>query len=388
MAQEEGDSMKIGVNTLFFIPAEVGGTETYLTEVLREMAALSGSDQFVLFTNRENDGHLRRLLSICPNVSFHCLPVCAMNRYVRIVAEQTILPLQAARAAVDILWSPGYTAPFFVSCPQVVTIHDMQYKRYPEDFGVIARWTTALLVNMAIRRCRRIIAVSEFSGQEIIYFAGIKRGKVHVINEAASSIFSESLTADEKRKRLKGIIKSDRPYLLCVANSYPHKNIPVLIEAFNQLQNEIPHDLILVGQPRLGEPNVEQALRQIKDPSRVQRLFHVSREELIALYQDADLFVFPSLYEGFGLPVLEAMMSGVPVLTTRMGSIPEVGGDHVQYFDGHNTLDLSQRIKSILAWDEKDRRTIIRKAQAHAKGFSWRHCAEATFNCFRETFNE
>ena len=149
--------MKIGVNTLFFIPKEVGGTETYLTEVLREMATLSGPDQFILFTNRENDGHLRRLLSAYPNVSFHCLPVRAMNRYARILAEQTILPLKVAQAAVDILWSPGYTAPFFVFCPQVVTIHDMQYKRYPEDFGVIARWTTALLVSMAIRRCRRII---------------------------------------------------------------------------------------------------------------------------------------------------------------------------------------------------------------------------------------
>jgi glycosyltransferase involved in cell wall biosynthesis len=311
-----------------------------------------------------------------------------MNRYVRIVAEQTILPLLAARAVADILWSPGYTAPFFVSCPQVVTIHDMQYKRYPEDFGIIARWTTAFLVNMAIRCCRRIIAVSEFSGQEIIYFTGVKREKIHVIREAASSIFSQPLSADEKRTRLQEVFKGDRPYLLCVANSYPHKNIPALIEAFGQLQNEIPHDLVLVGKPRLGEPDVQKALRQINDPSRVQRLFHVSQETLIALYQNANLFVFPSLYEGFGLPVLEAMMSGAPVLTTRMGSIPEVGGDCVQYFDGHNTRDLCLRIKSILTWDEKDRHTVIRKAQAYAKEFSWRRCAEATLNCLSETFYE
>ena len=377
--------MKIGVNTLFFIPKEVGGTETYLTEVLREMAKLSGPDQFILFTNRENDGYLRRLLSTYPNVSFNSLPVRAMNRYARILAEQTILPLRVAQAAVDILWSPGYTAPIFVFCPQVVTIHDMQYKRYPEDLGIIARWTTALLVNMAIRRCRRIIAVSEFSSQEIIHFTGVKRKKIHVIREAAAPIFSQPLSIDEKRNRLQNVIKSDRPYLLCVANSYPHKNIPILIEAFCQLESDIPHDLVLVGQPRLGEPGVQQALMQIKDPSRVQRLFHVPREALIALYQDADLFVFPSLYEGFGLPVLEAMMSGVPVLTTRTASIPEVGGDDVQYFDGQNTSELSQRIKAILAWDKEDRRTVIRKAQAHAKGFSWQRCAEATFQCIRDT---
>jgi glycosyltransferase involved in cell wall biosynthesis len=377
--------MKIGVNALFFIPGEVGGTETYLTEVLREMALLSGSDQIVLFTNRENDSHLRGLLSTCPNVSFHCLRIHAMNRYARILAEQTLLPFSAAQTAVDILWSPGYTAPFFVFCPQVVTIHDMQYKRFPEDLGAIARWTTAVLVSIAIRRCCRIIAVSEFSGQEIVYFTGVKREKIRVIHEAASSFFSQPLPADEKRKRMQEVFKKDRPYLLCVANSYPHKNIPILIESFSQLQNEIPHDLVLVGQPRLDEPGVQQALRQIKDPSRVQRLFYVSQEELIALYQNADLFVFPSLYEGFGLPVLEAMMSGVPVLTTRMGSIPEVGENCVQYFDGHNAQDLSERIKSILAWDEQDRRAAIWKAQAHAEGFSWRRCAEATLHCLRET---
>jgi glycosyltransferase involved in cell wall biosynthesis len=228
--------------------------------------------------------------------------------------------------------------------------------------------------------------LSEFSGQEIIHFTGVKLEKVHVTHLAASSIFSQPLLAEEKRKRLQEVLKSGRPYLLCVANSYPHKNISVLIEAFSQLQNEISHDLVLVGQPRLGEPSVQKALANIKDQSRVQRFFYVSREALIALYQGADLFIFPSLYEGFGLPVLEAMMSGVPVLTTRMGSIPEVGGACVQYFDSNNTCDLSQRIKSILAWDEKDRRTVIEKARAHAKGFSWSLCAEATLNCLRKAW--
>jgi glycosyltransferase involved in cell wall biosynthesis len=377
--------VKIGINTLFFIPGEVGGTETYVTEVLREMALLAGSDQIALFTNRENDSPLRRLLYACPNVSFHCLPIHAMNRYARILAEQTILPLSAAQAAVDILWSPGYTVPFFAFCPQVVTIHDMQYKRFPEDLGVIARWITAFLVNIAARRCRRIIAVSGFSGQEIVHFTGVRQEKIRVVSEAASSIFSQPLSEDEKSKRLQGVLKNERPHLLSVANTYPHKNIPLLIEAFSQLESEIPHDLVLVGQPRLGEPDVQQALRQIKDPSRVQRLFHVSQEALIALYQYADLFIFPSLYEGFGLPVLEAMMSGVPVLTTRMGSIPEVGGDCAQYFEGRNIRDLSQGIKSILEWDEENRQTVIRKAQTHARGFSWRHCAEATLHCLRET---
>ena len=376
--------MRIGVNTLFLIPGEVGGTETYLREVLLAMAKSSPGIEWVLFTNRENDGCLKRIFGELPQFAFHPLPLRAMNRYARIIREQIDLPFRVARSHVNLLWSPGYTAPFFAPCPQVVTIPDMQYRRYPEDLTFLARFVTDILVRMAVKRCRGIIAISEFSRREILTFTHVREEAVRAIHLAADPVFAEPIPADIKRQRLKRLMTSEKPYILCIANTYPHKNVHALIEAFGQILEKIPHQLVLVGKPRLGEPAVQTALSRMSDTSRIQRLLQVDYEDLLVLYQGADLFVFPSLYEGFGLPVLEAMMSGVPVLTTRCGSIPEVGGDKVCYFDHTDSLDLARQMIKIVAWKDGDRKARVTEAQKHACQFSWDRTAEKTIECFRK----
>jgi len=377
--------MRIGVNTLFLIPGEVGGTETYLRETLLAMAALSAETEWVLFTNRENDRYFRRIFGSFPHVAYHPLPLRATNRYARIIREQIDLPFRAARSCVDLLWSPGYTAPFFASCPQVVTIHDMQYKRYPQDLTFLARFATNVLVRMAVARCNRVIAVSDFSRQEIIHFTKADPGKVTVIYEAATPGFSGPIPDHLKQRRLKKLLPAQKPYILCIANTYPHKNVHLLIDAFGQILEKIPHQLVLVGKPRLGEPEVRKALGGVSDPSRIQRLMQVDFNDLAVLYQGADIFVFPSLYEGFGLPVLEAMMAGVPVLTTKCGSIPEVGGEQVCYFDPHSPADLARQIIEMSAWRSEGRKIRVTEARIHASGLSWRRTAEKTMECFKQT---
>ena len=376
--------MKIGVNTLFLIPGEVGGTEIYLREVLLAMAKSFVDIEWILFTNRENDGYLKTIFGQFPQFAFHPLPLRATNRYARIIREQVDLPFRVAASRVDVLWSPGYTAPFFSPCSQVVTIHDMQYKRYPQDLTFLARLATDILVRVAVARCSRIIAVSDFSRQEVIHFTKANPEKVTVVYEAADPAFARPLPEDIKRQRLKRLLPSEKPYILCIANTYPHKNVRALIEAFGQILEKIPHQLVLVGKPRLGEPEVQTALRRMPDTSRIQRLLQVDYEDLFALYQGADLFVFPSLYEGFGLPVLEAMMSGVPVLTTRCGSIPEVGGDKVCYFDQASATDLTQQMMRIVSWKSDYRKIQVMEAQKHACQFSWRQTAAKTIECFKQ----
>ena len=379
--------MKIGVNTLFLIPGEVGGTETYLREVLLAMAGISAGIEWVLFTNRENDGCLRRIFGSFSHFSFHPLPLRATNRYARIIQEQIDLPLRAARRCVDILWSPGYTAPFFSHCPEAVTIPDMQYRRYPEDLTPLARLATDILVRMAAKRCRRVIAISEFSRREILNFTDAREESVRAIPLAADPAFAYPIPEGIRRQKLKELLPSEKPYILCIANTYPHKNVHTLIHAFGGIMEKIPHQLVLVGKPRLGEPAVRSALSMLPDSSRVQRLMRVNDNDLCALYQGADLFVFPSLYEGFGLPVLEAMMSGVPVLTTKCGSIPEVGGDSVHYFDHADTKDLSRQMLEILSWPEEYRKNLILQARNQAERFSWEQTALKTIECLKEAFS-
>ena len=243
--------MRIGVNTLFLIPGEVGGTETYLREVLLAMAKSSPGIEWVLFTNRENDGYLKRIFGEFPQFAFNPLPLRAMNRYARIIREQVDLPFRVAASRVDLLWSPGYTAPFFSPCPQVVTIPDMQYRRYPEDLTFLARIVTDFLVRMAVRRCRSILTISEFSRREILTFTHVREEDVQAVHLAADPVFAQPIPEDMKRQRLKRLLTSEKPYILCIANTYPHKNVHALIEAFGRI---LEKDAPSIGAGRKAAP--------------------------------------------------------------------------------------------------------------------------------------
>jgi glycosyltransferase involved in cell wall biosynthesis len=362
--------MRLGINTLFLIPGEVGGSQTYLCETLKELAGMPGLE-LVLFTHLENDDHLRALLSGCERASFRRLNFRASSRYVRIIREQFELPFAAARENLDVLWSPGYTAPVAASCSQVVSILDMQYKRFPHDLTPLARFVTNLLVQMAALRCKRVLTISEFSKREIVQFTAAHEEDIDVTPLAASPCFGDVLPGDEIRRRLSALLPGVEGYLLCVANTYPHKNVETLVEAFGTLMGEIPHKLVLVGKPRLGEPAVQKALDRLANRDRVVRLPQVPLEDLAVLYQGADLFVFPSLYEGFGLPVLEAMLAGVPVLAARHETAVEVGKDLVWYFNGRDAGDLVRQARVVLSLgaDERAaRRAMSRKA---ASVYTW-----------------
>ena len=376
--------MKVGINTLFLIPGEVGGTETYLRQTLISMAEHFPNVNMVLFTNRENDPVLRGDLGKFGQVSFDLLDFAATNRYTRIIKEQIDLPLRVRRSGVELLWSPGYTASFASPCPQVVTIHDMQYKTHPQDLTFLARLVTDTLVKMASRRCRRIIAVSQFSKDEIVKYTGAGPDKVDVVYEAANPVFGAAIPDEERRKLLATMLPGDKPYLLTVANTYPHKNIHALVRAFGALEKDIPHNLVLVGNPRRGEGEVQAALKAIPDASRVIRLKQLSMQQLAPLYQGCDAFVFPSLYEGFGLPVLEAMMAGVPVVTTRKASIPEVGGKGVLYFDPDVEGELGVRIREALNLAGPERLALLNRAREISRGFYWKWTAQRTLDTFRK----
>jgi glycosyltransferase involved in cell wall biosynthesis len=366
------------------IPGEVGGSETYLRQTLRALAAHVPDVSLVLFTNRENEPVLRSDLSDFPQVEFVPLRFRAMNRYARIVREQTDLPWKATRSRVDLLWSPGYTAPLLAPCPQVLSILDMQYRRFPEDLTPLARGVTHVLVAAGARLARRVMTISEFSKQEILRFTRASADRITVTPLAADPSFGRrgsAETAAAARARLLGFTA---PYALCVAHTYPHKNVHTLVDAFGRIADMHPHHLVLIGKPRLGETAFQEALSALPDASRVHRLPGVVREELIALYQGADVFVFPSLYEGFGLPVVEAMLAGAPVVTTRSGSIPEVAGPYAVYADGASSSDLAEKMRHVLGWSAGERSQRQSAARAWAERFSWQRTAEGTAACFRQ----
>ena len=370
--------MKIGVNTLFLVPGDVGGTEIYLRNNLKEMVSLCPEHIFVIFTNRENHEILMGDLDGRGNVLFRQVPVRAARRPLRIIAEQTLLPLSVYRSGVDLLWSPGYTAPFLVHCPQVVTIHDLQYKTYPEDMSRIERWTLDFLVRGACRQCQKVIAVSDFSKRELVRFNFVREDAVEVVYEGVDTRFETA--SDLPLTEINGRT-IPQPYILCVAHSYPHKNVHILVEAYAAIQHEIPHHLVLVGKPRRGEERLQGALKKVSDLGRVHRLDNgVNFTDLLSLYGNADLFVLPSVYEGFGLPVAEAMMAGVPVVTTSCGSLPEVGGKFVSYIAETNYMELARTIHFCLSLTTENRNHLVDEAREWARRFNWRKSSIETAN--------
>ena len=171
------------------------------------------------------------------------------------------------------------------------------------------------------------------------------------------------------------------PYMLCVANTYPHKNVQTLVDAFRGLTAETACNLVLVGIEGRGEPLVQNALQHVP-PGRFLRLGRLPREDLVALYQSADVFVFPSLYEGFGLPVLEAMAAGTPVIATDRASIPEIGGDSIVYFDG-SVSGLTSSLRQMLGMDATKRQDMVAGARRRADLFTWQRTADETVACLR-----
>jgi glycosyltransferase involved in cell wall biosynthesis len=373
--------MRIGINTLFLVPGDVGGTEVYLRENLKEMVQANTGDTFILFTTLDNDHCLRHDFAGCGNVKFVRLPLNASIRPLRIIAEQTLLPWKVSHEKIDVLWSPGYTAILISPCPQVVTIHDLQYKSHPEDLGLLERITLDFLVRNGCKKCASIIAVSNFSRSEIVRHDFAPEQKIHVVHEGVDPAFGEPTNTDVSS--IVGI-PPNIPYILCVAHTYPHKNVHLLVQAFALLIEEIPHHLLLVGKARRGEDKVAESLASVAHRQRVHRVDSISYDQLKAVYQGADLFVLPSEYEGFGLPVLEALLAGVPAITIRKASLPEVGGDCAIYVEENMPRNLAATIRYLCDLPVEERAHLIQRGKEWARDFSWKQSAEGTLKVLKQ----
>ncbi|MDU9051113.1 MAG: glycosyltransferase family 1 protein [Candidatus Electrothrix sp. Rat3] len=372
--------MRIGINTLFLVPGDVGGTEIYLRRNLLAMVADNPHDVFVLFTTLDNQGLFRDELKSFANVEYVGLRFRAAIRPLRIICEQILLPWYVWKSKVAVLWSPGYTAPALCSCPQAVTVHDLQYKSHPDDLTFLERITLDALVRTACHQCEAVIAVSEFSKKEILRYGFAAVQKVHAVLEGVEPDFARPVTEEETVQ----LPVAGRPYILCVAHTYPHKQVHLLIEAFSRLAEKIPHHLVLVGRPRRGEGRVEESLAVCPARDRIHRLASLEYTELRSLYQQADVFVLPSEYEGFGLPVLEALLAGVLVVTTKKASLPEVGGDCASYVRQSSSEDFAEAIADVLGKTSNERAEMIDRGRAWAQEFTWKKSAACILHILKD----
>ena len=257
------------------------------------------------------------------------IPVYARSRARRVIAEQTRLPRAARRARIDLLHNVFTTAPALPGVRQVTTIQDLIYKRFPDAHrGVLARGM-ALLVPLAARRSRRLVTYSEASKRDIVEFLGVDPDRVDVALLGPGLMPGTRPVREEELRRTLEL--GDRPMVLSVSAKRAHKNIVRLIDAVASLPEPDAPVLVVPGYRTGLEDELEAHARAVGAADRIRFLGWVDDATLEGLYAAARCFVFPSLAEGFGLPVLEAMLRGTPVACSDATSIPEVGGDAVRY---------------------------------------------------------
>jgi glycosyltransferase involved in cell wall biosynthesis len=380
-----GDEMRrlhVGINSLFLIPAGVGGSETYLRNLVHELPGLDPTTEYTVFTNRENAGSFD--FGEATTIHEVRCPVRAVRRPERIAYEYTLLPMQAARHRTDILFSPGFTAPARRSYASVVNILDMQLEDMPENVTPLYRLVHTRLMRRSVRTASHILTLSEHAKRRIVAVYGVPPEKVTVSYLAAEPIYFERVHADDLA-RVRHRYGLRAPYILSVATLHTHKNLGALIEAYAAMREEMRDDiqLALVGLRGTAAIALEAKIRAAGLENQIALTGWVPDADLPALYRGASVYVLPSRYEGFGIPVLEAMASGVPVITTTAASLPEVAGDAAILIDPDDRTALVTALRRVLT-DEQLRAGLIARGHTRAQRFTWRKTAQTTLSVFQE----
>ncbi len=352
------------------------GIGTYIRNLVAELGALDPATDYILLTK---PGDAAAAIAAGPN--FHAVTETA-GPYS--MAEQWRIPLAVARARADLLHAPHYVLPPLVRCRAIVTIHDCIHLRFPEYLPNRAAFLYAhSMIRMAARKADRVLTVSEASKRDILYYTGVAPDKVTVICNGLDTRFAappDDAAIDRVRQRF----QLDHPFVLYVGNIKPHKNIDRLIAAFAAARADGPDGLklVVIGDETSNYPSVRQAVHRHRLDKHVRFFGFQPAPTLVIFYRLARAFVFPSLYEGFGLPPLEAMANGTPVVTSNVSSLPEVTGEAALLVDPYDVTSIADGIRRAVT-DEALRQVLIARGLERAGQFSWTKAAAETLAVYR-----
>lgn len=345
-----------------------GGVRRYIESLLTSMAqdhnTTGPMKNYALYVihNQKNTSFCRQ------NAAIHDIFMRSKNK---VICDYLLTPYLIHRFKIDLAFYPKNVIPYLSAARNIVTIHDLAYF-YPE-YRAYPLLDTVYMKRMIRRSCRKadkIIAVSENTRKDIIHFLGVEEKKIRVVYEGVSSAFrrieDKALLIKMKEK-----YHLNNKFILFTGGISPRKNLLRLFAAFSSIQDHIPHDLVITGGK--GWHNSRE-LKMIHHNHRIKWLGHVPEDDLTSLYNLADVYVYPSLYEGFGLPVLEAQACGCPVIASNTSSLPEVGGDSVAYIDPFDVSDIARKIEYLVTHDDEKRR-YIQMGLANVGRFSWERAA-------------
>lgn len=362
----------IGLNVLYLVPGAVGGSEIYARRLVHALAAAAPADRFTVFCGREAAPSLRAE-GWPGNVRVHALPVDCANKPARIAAEIALLPLAARRAGVDLLHSLGTTCPPVAGGPSVVTILDLIYEAYPETFPKASLLGLRALVGPSARRADRVITISQAVKDDVVAQLRVPADRVDVCYLGFGMRAVPDATPEAALRDRLGL--GDGRVVLCVSAALVHKNLPLLLEGFAALGDGFEDcRLVVAGHAGRERERLEARIAELGLDGRAVLTGWISDEDLEGLYGLASCAVYPSLYEGFGLPVLEAMVRGVPLASSDATSLPEVAGDAALLFDAHDGDALAAAVRDLLS-DQALAADLVARGRERAAHFTWERAA-------------
>jgi glycosyltransferase involved in cell wall biosynthesis len=366
--------MHIGLNLVYLVPGETGGMENYARELAPALASAAPGIKLTAFINREaaDVG-----LDLGSGISTVVVPVHARNRVEWVRGEQLHLPRLAKRDGIELLHSLASTAPGRGGFIRVTTIHDLIYRRFPEAHFGLRTLGMRLLVPLAARRSQRIIVDSQSTADDIYRFLHIRPEKVDVIPLGfGDSPHLAALAEPEGDVRRRWEL-GERSMVLTLSAKRPVKNLAGLLEALALIPSERRPVLMMPGYSTPYEPELRRRARELGVEGDVRMPGWIPAEQVEGLWQVAACFVFPSLYEGFGAPVLEAMRRGVPVACSDRSSLPEVAGSAARFFNPEHPHEIADALQELLT-DKRQAAELVRLGFSQADRFTWAETARLT----------
>lgn len=352
----------------------IAGLGRYTQELMAALMAVDPDNEYVAFYNRPTEAQVDPPLDRLPHLTTN-LPTKPW-RLSALLAHLTRFPQDRLFPGVDLFHATDHLLPPLSRVKSVFTVHDLIFRFHPETHKALNRWFLSFMMPRFLQAADAVIAVSECTKRDIVRLYGLDEGKIRVIYEGVNPSFRPVQPEVIKRVRQKHGIQQG--YILCVSTIEPRKNLGSLLEAYRALKDQgTENKLVIVGKKGWLYEGFFRRLRELGLEDEVIFPGFVPDEELPAVYSAADLFVFPSLYEGFGLPVLEAMACGAPVITSNTSSLPEVAGEAALLVHPTSIEELAGAMRRVLEKEEL-REELRAKGPKQAARFSWESAARET----------
>lgn len=370
--------MRIGI-FLVMAGRKAGGPETYEQGLVRSLAEIDHANEYHLFCL--SGGAARSFRLSQGNISYHVL-----RPGIRWISIPLVLPLAIRHSGIDFLHATFVPPPY---CPTeyVFTVHGVDMFEHPEFYPSVVRWRLNHLIRTGLRNAKLVLCVSETVKNIIAERFKLPRERLVVSYNAVGSHFrpTESREVPTVLQQKYGIRE---PYALYVGKLQACKNIVRILTAFHQFHQETNSDmkLVLVGRRTWTSSGIDETIHHLQLADHVLELGYVAHDDLPVVYCGASMFVFPSLSEGFGMPVIEAMACGVPVVTSRVDALPEIAGNAALLVDPYSAEDIASAMHRIYNSDQL-RVTLRERGLERAKLFSWHRTAQQTLSAYTEMMN-